>query len=192
MKTDPPVASEPVSARLGPGRLVLVVGPSGAGKDTVIAGARKVAPGGVLFPRRVVTRPSSEAEDNIEASPQDFQTVDERGGFALVWRAHGHAYGIPVSIDGAILSGLTVVCNVSRTVLDTARDRYDVVTVVEITAPPGVLESRRARRARASDSSSGNRGERQFEAGADIVILNDTTPDAAVRQFVAVLGCEER
>lgn len=44
---------------IGPGRLVLVVGPSGAGKDTVLTLARDACRGTVLFPRRVVTRPAS-------------------------------------------------------------------------------------------------------------------------------------
>ena len=43
---------------IGPGWLVLIVGPSGAGKDTLIKIARRnlANEGRVKFPRRVVTR----------------------------------------------------------------------------------------------------------------------------------------
>ena len=55
-----------MTAKIGPGRLVLVVGPSGAGKDTLIAGARVKCLNNptIVFPRRVVTRAASVAEDN--------------------------------------------------------------------------------------------------------------------------------
>src|SRR6185295_15951480 len=94
---------------IGPGRLVLVVGPSGAGKDTLIAGARAACrdDATVVFPRRVVT--------------------------------HGHDYGIPLAIDFDIESGRTVVCNVSRTMVDVVRTRYAHVMTILVTAPKDVL-----------------------------------------------------
>jgi len=60
---------------IGPGRLVLVVGPSGAGKDTLLRLAQAACADdrNVVFPRRVVTRESSEAEDNISVSPDEFR-----------------------------------------------------------------------------------------------------------------------
>ena len=138
---------------IGPGRLVLVVGPSGAGKDTLIAGARTACrdDATVVFPRRVVTRPASTFEDNDVMSKSAFEQAAVRGAFAFWWSAHGHHYGIPLAIDFDIETGRTVVCNVSRTVVRAIRWRYAHVVAVLVTAPKDVLAKRLAARDRASD-----------------------------------------
>ncbi len=155
----------PNPGALGPGRLVLVVGPSGAGKDTLLNGARAACAydPAVVFPRRVVTRPKSDAEDHDSIDATAFERAAGDGAYALWWRAHGNGYGIPASIDRDIRAGRTVVCNVSRTVIDSARQRYGFVTVVEITAPEQVLQSRLASRQRSSDGDVAQRMERSAE-----------------------------
>ena len=141
------------SAAIGPGLLILVVGPSGAGKDTLLGLARMACAddGNIIFARRLVTREASSFEDNEQLSPDAFQAAVERGDFAIHWEAHGHRYGLPRAIDDEIRSGRTVVANVSRTVIDSMRRAYCNVLVVLITAPPDVLASRLAMRARKSD-----------------------------------------
>jgi ribose 1,5-bisphosphokinase len=162
---------------IGPGRLVLIVGPSGAGKDTLIGIAKQLLAGDarVKFPRRVVTRPSSQFEDNIAVTSAEFDAALGRGGFALHWQAHGHAYGIPKDIDDDIRAGNTVAANVSRTIVADARRRYRNVTVVSITAPADILAARLAARGRASDGPIGERVQRaslQDTAAPDVEILN--------------------
>lgn len=183
---------------LGPGRLVLVVGPSGAGKDTLLKGARAACAydPAVVFPRRVVTRPKSDAEDHDTMDADAFGRAADDGAFALWWHAHGNGYGIPSSIERDIRAGRTVVCNVSRTVVDTARERYGFVTVVEITAPEQVLQSRLALRQRVSDGNIAERIERSAEVerlyAADIVIRNVGRPDGGIRRLIRAIRTKAR
>jgi ribose 1,5-bisphosphokinase len=175
------------------GRLILVVGPSGAGKDTLIEAARHAlaVDHRYLFPRRIITRPASAAENNIVADETGFLGVRERGGFALAWSAHGHWYGIPAAIDADLARGAHVVINVSRTVVAEARRRWPDVTVIEVTAPSEVLAARIAARGRSSDGAGPQRLARRFEAGdrpvADRVIDNGSELDTAITAFLSAI-----
>jgi ribose 1,5-bisphosphokinase len=179
--------------RIGPGRLVMVVGPSGAGKDTLIAGARNARANDpmVVFPRRVITRPSSPSEDNESVSQETFKQSAAAGDFALWWDAHGHRYGIPSSVDDDVRAGRTVVSNTSRTIIGFARRRYAVVTVVLVTAPAKVLQSRLACRDRKSDGALDTRLARAAALGdvtdADVVICNTGRAEVGVRRLLNVI-----
>lgn len=180
---------------IGPGRLVLVVGPSGAGKDTLLrlAQAACVEDQDIVFPRRVVTRESSAAEDNIAMSFEEFRRALEHGDFAVHWEAHGHSYALPLEINDDIRAGRAVVVNVSRTVIAALRKTYANVVVVAITAPPEVLAQRLAARARVSDGNIADRLARSVDdatAQADVTILNAGSADYHSRQLVRVIRNE--
>ena len=135
------------------GVFVAVVGPSGAGKDTVIgfAAERFSGEGGVDFVRRVITRPcdgSSEIHDTLADAA--FAEAEASGAFALTWEAHGLKYGIPASVDDAMANGRVMIANASRGVIPTLRRRYANVVVVEVTAHPEILAERLAARGRES------------------------------------------
>jgi len=176
-------SSDDCRDRLGPGRLVLVVGPSGAGKDTLINVARRECAGDdrIVFPRRSVTREASAFEDNQELDEVSFRSSLAAGAFALHWDAHGHAYGVPRAINDDIAAGRTVVVNVSRTVIPAARRDYAHVIVVAVTAPPEVLAERLDKRHRASDGDIGarlHRAVREEAVAADVTIVNVGDPEA--------------
>jgi ribose 1,5-bisphosphokinase len=180
---------------IGPGRLVRVVGPSGAGKDTLLRLAQAACTDdqNVVFPRRVVTRESSAAEDNIAMSPDEFRRGIDHGDFAVHWEAHGHSYALPLDINDDIRAGRAVVVNVSRTVIAALRQAYANVVVVAITAPPDVLAQRLAARARHSDGNIADRLSRSVEdvsAQADVTILNAGSADYHGRQLVRVIRNE--
>jgi ribose 1,5-bisphosphokinase len=185
------------TAAIGPGRLVLVVGPSGAGKDTLLGLARAACAddGNVVFPRRVITREASASEENEEVSVGTFQAALTRGEYAMHWEAHGHCYALPRAIDDDIRAGRTIVVNVSRTVIGAMRRAYADVVVVSITAPPNVLADRIAMRARSSDGGIENRLRRTVEddasAAPDVTIVNISTAEYHARQLVRVIKGEK-
>lgn len=201
MSEAPTVAVTNTTA-IGPGRLVLVVGPSGAGKDTLLGLAKAACAddAGIVFPRRVITREASSSEDNDQASIDAFREASGRGEFAVHWEAHGHCYGLPRSIDDDIRAGRTVVANVSRTVIEAMRSAYANVTVVSITAPPAVLAERLAARGRSSDGRIEQRLGRSVDhpSEPDVTILNISSADYHARQLLRairgewVAGCKEK
>lgn len=176
----------------GPGRLVLVVGPSGAGKDSVIAGAkaRCADDSAIVFPRRIVTRSVTADEDHLSASHAGFDDALRSDAFALWWQAHGHKYALPVSIDTDIRCGRTVVCNVSRGAVDNARARYRHVTCVLVTASADLLAVRLEGRSRGSDGALEDRIERNAmyaEFAADAVIDNSGELEDSVELLVSLI-----
>lgn len=183
----------PVDVPIGPGRLVLVVGPSGSGKDSLIRAAHAHLAGddGFVFPRRTITRPPSSSEDNEACGPDAFARIEAEGGFAISWSAHGHRYAIPASIHADIRQDRTVICNVSRTVVPDTRIRYRHVIAVEVTAPPWVLAERLAGRARADDGDLRLRLDRAAEvdlAEPKVTISNAGSLDSALAEFLALLS----
>jgi ribose 1,5-bisphosphokinase len=190
--SDPVTMAEKTTGAIGPGRLVLVVGPSGAGKDTLLRLARAacIEDHDVVFPRRVVTRESSVDEDNIAVSSDEFRRARDHGDFAVQWEAHGHSYALPLGLNDDIRAGRTVVANVSRTVIGALRQIYANVVVVAITAPPDVLAQRLAARARHSDGNIAERLTRSVDdasAQADVTILNAGSAEYHGRQLLRVI-----
>jgi phosphonate metabolism protein PhnN/1,5-bisphosphokinase (PRPP-forming) len=172
--------------------LVGVVGPSGAGKDTLMDGARAALAGDtrVIFARRVITRPAAAGgEDHQPATAAEFARRREKGDFALWWDAHGLSYGIPVSILAQAGQGRVVVANLSRGVLAEAAARFPLL-VLEITAPPELRAARLAARGRESVEDVARRLSREapLPQGLDIRrVVNDGSPDQGIAAVVQVL-----
>ena len=190
--TDSVLIADSGAAAIGPGRLILVVGPSGAGKDTLLDLAKTACADDpkIVFPRRVITREASSSEDNEEVSAGTFQQALARGEYAMHWQAHGHCYALSRTIDDDIRAGRTVVANVSRTVVATMRRAYADVVVVLITAPPNVLAERLAMRSRGSDGKIEHRLHRTVDdaaAASDVSIVNISSAEYHARQIIRIV-----
>jgi ribose 1,5-bisphosphokinase len=166
--------------------LVLVVGPSGAGKDTLLLAAQQALShdSRFHFVRRVITRPADAGAEAHEAvTPEEFASRE----FALQWQAHGLSYGIPAD---AIRGGVIAVANVSRTVIADAASRFPV-RVIEITAPPDVLAARLASRGRESAADVTARLTRSVALPSHLTVdtvMNDASLDEGVARFLAALN----
>jgi ribose 1,5-bisphosphokinase len=126
--------------------LILVVGPSGAGKDTLLDASHVAlrADTRFRFVRRVITRPVDAGGEAHEAvTPAEFAARR----FALRWHAHGIDYGIPDDIDADLRDGRIVVASVSRSVVAEAASRYEV-RVIAVSASVDVLAARLLARGR--------------------------------------------
>jgi phosphonate metabolism protein PhnN/1,5-bisphosphokinase (PRPP-forming) len=181
----------PVSAA---GALILVVGPSGAGKDTLMAVSRVALAGDprFRFARRLITRPAmAGAEDHSSCDEAAFRAAEARGELALSWRAHGLRYGIPAAELSGVAEGGVVLANVSRTVIAAAERLAERVVVLNITAPVAVLAQRLAARGRENEADIAARLKREASlaaARAEIVtIMNDRSVAEAAAELLAML-----
>ncbi|AOZ52504.1 phosphonate metabolism protein/1,5-bisphosphokinase (PRPP-forming) PhnN [Chromobacterium vaccinii] len=135
------------------GILWYVIGPSGAGKDSLLAYARQRLPqvAGVMFAHRYITRPADAGgENHVALSAEEFAAREASGCFALCWRRHGLAYGLGVEVAMWLAQGLDVVVNGSRSMLPLAAECFPTLRPLWITASPEVLAARLAGRGRES------------------------------------------
>ena len=172
--------------------LVLVVGPSGAGKDTLI-NAAKVAlseDARFVFPRRVVTRQAVAAlEDHDSVTPEEFALRQANGAYALSWEAHGLRYGLPATIRDDIAAARVVVMNGSRAMVAAARQTFPGTVVILVEASPEVRAQRLAGRGRETAAEVAERLRREVPADIPNAIRVDNSGAVAtgISRFLAAL-----
>jgi ribose 1,5-bisphosphokinase len=181
------------NTRRGPGCFVLILGPSGAGKDTLMNAVRRDLShrADIHFVTRVVTRPPDESEQSIAVSETEFSDRAARGAFCLIWEAHGLRYGIPVEVDRLLRSGETAVANVSRGIIADVRRRYARSAVVLVDAPEETRRRRLLERSREDAATIAERVDRRVQTGhdgePDVRIINDGAVAASVEQLKKVI-----
>ena len=137
------------------GKLIWLMGPSGSGKDSLLAELRLREQTQLLVAHRYITRDASAGSENhIALSEREFFTRAGQNLLALSWHANGLYYGVGIEIDLWLHAGFDVVVNGSRAHLPQARARYQSAllpvclqvspeTPVKLTpawrAPPAIL-----------------------------------------------------
>jgi ribose 1,5-bisphosphokinase len=180
------------------GACVFIVGPSGAGKDTLMDYARAHLPrdGSFHFVRRMITRPvQAQSEDHDSCSLDDFETAQKAGAFALVWQSHGLHYGLPISMIADMQRGVTVIANISRTKVEEAEALAKThrcrATLVTITASPDILLSRLTARGRENAQDIAARLKREAPCTTHyaraVTILNDSSVEEAGQALVEAI-----
>lgn len=176
------------------GRLIAVVGPSGVGKDSVMAGMVRARPDLHLV-RRAITRPAEPGgEDHRPMTQAEFDRAARAGAFCLHWSAHGLSYGLPAATLDVLRAGRDCLANLSRSALPQAAAVVPALKVLSITAAPEVLARRLSGRGRESAAQIADRlaqAGKPLPPGLDVVeIHNDGPLDAAVAAALRALQPE--
>lgn len=180
----------------GRGRLVVLTGPSGVGKGTVVAEVRRLRPD-VWVSVSATTRAAREGEvDGVQYhfwSPEQFARAVAEGGF-LEWAEFaGNRYGTPrAPVEERIAAGGTVLLEIELQGARQVRRAMPEALMVFLTPPSFVdLELRLRGRATEDEAAITRRLARAREELAaadefDAVVVNDDVGRAA-RELVDFL-----
>lgn len=175
------------------GNLIYLMGPSGVGKDSLIAYARaRLEPDRpIVFAHRYVTRPTQAGHQNsVSLSAVEFDLRRCHSLFLFDWAAHGCRYAGGIEIGLWLERGLTTVINGSRAYLATAQKRLPELMHAYVHAPPDILRQRLIDRGRESEADIRRRLERMRDykvPPGTFVIKNDSSLEDAGQQFLCLL-----
>ncbi len=178
------------------GNLFYLIGPSGAGKDTLLLYARQQIDGSlpILFAHRYITRPSQAGGENYIALTEDeFDQRQQLGLFALTWQSHHNKYGLGIEIEAWMKAGVHVVINGSREHLPVASQRFPEMRVILLEVSAATIRQRLEQRGRETADEIEARivHNQQLPAVAHphLHILNNDTPLAETAdKFIHLLN----
>lgn len=178
----------------GDGLLVLIVGASGTGKDTLLREIERVQQpdSPIRIMRRHITRPPEPSERHIPLSDESFTARQKAGAFCLHWQAHGLSYGIGRELEVELSEGRCCLASVSRTVVADARHRFPRTLVVEVVVSEAVREQRLLRRGREGQEDVQRRLARRMDGSTfntpDVLIDNSGPIGIAANTLLTLLA----
>lgn len=141
------------------GRLIYLMGPSGAGKDSLIAAAKtELDQRGIRVARRIITRSGkTHGEDARIVTADIFKRMAESGEFVMHWYANDMGYGIDVEIENWLCDGQHVLVNGSRAYFSEALERWPEMLTVLLAVDASILAKRLLARGRETEEQIRNR-----------------------------------
>jgi guanylate kinase len=139
------------------GRLIVVSGPSGAGKDTLIRAALDAIPELALIASATTREPREgevDGRDHVFLSREEFERwIDE--GRLLEWAEYsGNLYGTPKqSVEEFLEKGRSVILRIELQGARQIKERRPDALMVFVRAP-SLVETRRRLESRATESSA--------------------------------------
>ena len=135
------------------GQLIVVVGPSGSGKDTLLKKVINKIPNSILIKRYITRKKDIKNEDHYSISIKNFEDKISKKFFFIYWKAHGFSYGIPFKEIKKIEQGKKVIFNGSRKILFKIKKKVNNVKIINITASSTIIKRRLVNRAREDKKS---------------------------------------
>ncbi len=174
------------------GRLFLIVGNSGSGKDSLLAEVLTQWPAAarpMIVPRRYITRTPHDSEPYISVTGEQFERLRRANTFCLSWQAYQIHYGIPGADLEWMNQGRHVAVNVSRTIISRARRFEPDLKVVFVKVPLELTRHRLKSRFRESENDPSFRRrlqrarENQILNGADLIVDNTGSLGAGAKKL---------
>lgn len=177
-------------------RLIYTVGPSGAGKDSLLAWLQSNMPArfNLQVARRCITRAvQADGESHESVDVEAFRLLRESNAFALQWSANGLHYGVRREELLPMQRDQWVIVNGSRAYLAEAQSKFPELRVLHISASKATLRQRLQARGRETPDAIESRIERPVSLSVSpqtsfIEICNNGRVDAAGRRLIDSLG----
>ncbi|MDX1809672.1 MAG: hypothetical protein R3331_09050 [Sulfurospirillaceae bacterium] len=166
-------------------KIVLIVGPSGVGKDTLINSVKGKIDAN--FVKRYITRVPDSHEQNYFVENSEFEKLKKEGFFVSSWDAHSNQYGIALD---EIKEGLNII-SVSRSAIKDFEKVFDDVVTINISLSKDALYKRLKNRNRESENEIQERlasSDQDIKAKKLIQFSNDLPLDISSAKFLELLG----